>query len=169
MQAIYEKVAGLTDLDWSELADQSGAGLHPDQLRKMGAGIRLAMEAGMLSLDNGPRSNHDLQKLRDLRNEMNAAYRADARSEALREAVIEAAQSLPPVEIRPVPAHGRDAGRSLVVAMGDFHYGAEWAVQGLYGEVINSYSPEIFEGRMERLLGELLAILDREGVRHIDL
>lgn len=40
MTAIYEKISGLSDLDWSELADQTGTGIHPDQLRKMGAGIR---------------------------------------------------------------------------------------------------------------------------------
>lgn len=45
----------------------------------------------MLSLDGGGHSRLDLQKMRDLRAEMNVAYRADARSEALREAVIEAA------------------------------------------------------------------------------
>lgn len=50
--AIYEKVSGLSDLDWSELAVQSGTGLHPDHLRKMGAGIRLAMEAGMFFTDS---------------------------------------------------------------------------------------------------------------------
>lgn len=132
-------------------------------------GIRLAMEAGMLTLDTGAKCNYDVQKLRDLRNEMNAAHRADARSEALREAVIDAAQSLPPMEVKPVFTHDQSADRSLVVAVGDFHYGAEWAVHGLYGEVLNSYSPEVFESRMECLLGELLVILEREDVRHIDL
>lgn len=35
-------------------------------------------------------SAHELQKLRDLRRELGETYRAEARSEALREAVIQA-------------------------------------------------------------------------------
>ena len=49
----------------------------------MGAGIRLASDAGML---NGvtPPDTDEGQKLRDLRREINEAYRAQNRSEALR-------------------------------------------------------------------------------------
>lgn len=40
MREIYDKVSGTSDKDWSEIAEQYTDGLHPDQLRKMGAGIR---------------------------------------------------------------------------------------------------------------------------------
>ena len=41
--------------------------LHPDQLRKMGAGIRLAADAGMLRLYTDERDGNrdNLQQLRD--------------------------------------------------------------------------------------------------------
>ena len=49
VRAMYEKVTSISDLDWSELAEQHECGLHPDHLRKMGAGVRLTAEAGMLN------------------------------------------------------------------------------------------------------------------------
>lgn len=47
--AMYDKVMGASDMDWSELAEKYECGLHPDHLRKMGAGVKLASEAGMLT------------------------------------------------------------------------------------------------------------------------
>ena len=172
MEEIVSKITGVSDLDWSELAELSGMEIHPDQLRKMGAGIRLAYEAGMLGADAvlpKDTSAHEMQKLRDLRREINEAYRAEARSEALREAVIQAAGQLTPIEFRPMQPIEEGGKRSLLLAVGDMHYGAEWAVKGLMGETINAYSPEVFERRMETLLAETLSILRREGLSHVDL
>ena len=49
------------------------------------------------------------------------------------------------------------------------HYGAEWSVRGLQGEVINAYSPETFEERMRKLLTETLTIIEKEQIDHIDM
>ena len=46
---MYNKVMGASDLDWSEIAEKYNCGLHPDHLRKMDAGIKLAADSGMLS------------------------------------------------------------------------------------------------------------------------
>lgn len=59
VRKICDKINGLSDLDWSELAAQSDTSVHPDHLRKMGAGIRLAMEAGMLLPEGQPPSPQD--------------------------------------------------------------------------------------------------------------
>lgn len=153
------------------MAEQSGLSIHPDQLRKMGAGIKLAAEAGLLSKEAGiqPTDPNELQKLRDLRREINEAYRADARSEALRESVLEAVSRMPAIHIHPQTNRYKQSPRSLVLAVGDFHYGAEWSVKGLYGEVLNTYSPEVFERRMEDLLGQTQAILEKEQINRVDL
>lgn len=166
------KVMGESDLDWSELAEQCEMDIHPDQLRKMGAGIKLAHEAGMIGvtgLETPSGSGYEVQQLRDLRRELGEAYRADARSEALRDAVMQAASNLPPIEVMAGSPIQGNSGRSLLLAIGDFHYGAEWTVRGLQGEVINAYSPDVFEQRMSRLLAELLYILDREKLTHVDV
>lgn len=49
VREMYEKVMHISDLDWSEICEKHGCSVHPDQLRKMGAGIKLAAEAGMLA------------------------------------------------------------------------------------------------------------------------
>ena len=50
-------------------------------------------------------SASDVQKMRDLRNEISEACRVQARSEALREAVIQAVKELPALHAEPLPAH----------------------------------------------------------------
>lgn len=42
-------------------------------------------------------------------------------------------------------------------------------MRGLQGEVINAYSPDVFEQRMDKLLAELLYLLEREKLTHVDL
>ena len=45
---MYNKVTGASDMDWSEIARRYDCGLHPDHLRKLGAGVKLAADNGML-------------------------------------------------------------------------------------------------------------------------
>lgn len=101
VREMYSKVMGVSDLDWSEIAEKCECEFHPDHLRKMGAGIKLAADSGMLSLNAVPSTEPDnLQQLRDLRNEINESYRAKSRSEALRDSVVRAAMQMPPISIR---------------------------------------------------------------------
>jgi hypothetical protein len=106
--------------------------------------------------------------MRDLRNEMNVTYRAEARSEALREAVVEAARTQPPIHVETLPA-AEPGEKTLVLCLGDAHFGAEWKVTGLYGETLNEYNPEVFACRMADLLGQTAAILDKEDIRDVTL
>ena len=124
----------------------------------------------MLSLDGEKVVSrpYDLQKMRDLRNEMSEIHRAQARSEALREAVEEAAGKLPPIRVEALPTP-QSSGKTLVLCMGDFHFGAEWTVKGLYGETLNRYNPEIFAQRMAELLGQVATILAKEGITDVAL
>ena len=127
-------------------------------------------DAGMLALDGGNPNpiTVDIQRMRDLRNETSANMRADARSAALRDAVVEAVRLMPPIETRSVQTV-RAGEQSLLLAIGDMHYGADWKITGLYGEAINEYNPEVFEMRMWKLLSETTAILEKEKIDHIDL
>ena len=115
VREMYDKVMGASDLDWSEIADKFESGLHPDHLRKMGAGIKLAADSGMLMLSTEPSSElDDLQQLRDLRNEINETYRAKSRSEALRDSVVRAALQMPPISI-PASRELRAFGKRTLV------------------------------------------------------
>lgn len=168
---MYSKVTGASDLDWSEIAELFDSGLHPDHLRKMGAGIKLASDAGMLRLypDMSELEKDNPQRLRDLRNEINEARRAQSRSEALREEVVQAARNMPTIQVVPGRTVNVDSHRSLVVCIADCHYGAKWTIRGLKEEVINAYNPAIFEARMADLLTQTRLILEKEKIERIVL
>ena len=61
VREMYDKVMGLSDMDWSEIAEKFECGLHPDHLRKMGAGIKLAAENGMLALEPAETQTENVQ------------------------------------------------------------------------------------------------------------
>lgn len=93
--------------------------------------------------------SENIQQLRDLRNEINETYRAQSRSEALRDSVIRAVKEMPPLAVGVAPARMAVGKRTLVLCIADCHYGAEWTVRGLRGEVLNHYTPDVFCERME--------------------
>jgi len=72
---------------------------------------------------------------------------------------MEAARSIRPIEIKEIkyqrPVLEMDRERTLMVAIADPHYGKLISVSGLHGEELNTYSPEIFESRMEQLLDDI--------------
>ena len=100
---------------------------------------------------------------------LSTAQRAGARSEALRETVALAVSALPPLKVEPEMCLFDPADRTIVACIADCHYGAEWTITGLHDEVVNAYSPEIFERRMEKLLSELLGIMRHEDIWNITL
>ena len=66
--------------------------------------------------------------------------------------------------VAPQPIVVDKAGRSAILAFGDEHYATEFTIYGLYGEVINSYSPEIFEQRMWDLFYKTIDIVEKENL-----
>ena len=66
--------------------------------------------------------------------------------------------------VSPQPLIIDEASRSAVLAFGDEHFSTEFTIYGLYGEIINSYSPEIFEQRMWNLFYQTIDIIKKEGL-----
>lgn len=93
--------------------------------------------------------------------EYNRWLREEARDELITERIcseIRANNSL----AAPKPIVIDKANRSAVLAFGDEHYAAEFTIYGLYGEMINSYNPEIFEQRMWDLFHQVIDIVQKE-------
>lgn len=59
------------------------------------------------------------------------------------------------------PAHNTKA---YALVFGDEHYGAEFEIRGLYNEIINAYSPEIFEERMWDLFNQVVEYIIKENI-----
>lgn len=108
----------------------------------------------------------DRQKMRDLTRQVNEIYRSESRSELLRETIAEAITNLDPVVI-PFSPINNEGEKTLVVGIGDLHYGAKIKVEGLMGETINEYDSEVFEKRMWKLLGEIETICEKENIGEV--
>ena len=100
-------------------------------------------------------------KLQTEKLEYNRWLREEARDELICEKICETIRNSNSLII-PSPISVDKASRSAVLAFGDEHYSAEFTIYGLHGEIINSYSPEIFEQRMWDLFYQTINIIDKE-------
>ena len=86
-------------------------------------------------------------KLQTEKLEYNRWLREEARDELIGEKICDAIREYNSV-ISPQPIVVNKSSKSAVLAFGDEHYGVEFTIYGLHGEIINEYNPEIFEKRM---------------------
>jgi predicted phosphodiesterase len=107
-------------------------------------------------------------KLQTEKLENNRWLRENARDELIIEKIVEAINNLEPLkipEVLPV-VHGN---KEYTLIFGDEHYGVEFEIKGLFNEVLNAYSPEIFEDRMWDLLDNVIEIVHKEGVTKLNV
>lgn len=131
-------------------------------------------ESRMTEIEEQKRElNKARMKLQTEKLEYNRWLREEARNELIVEHICEAIKSLPPLDIPNVlPAnivgriHGEREGCLLIA---DPHYGVDLKITGLFGEVINEYSPEIFESRMWNLLAQVVDICKKESFSFLNV
>ena len=176
-----------SDLEWDEivklcdLKNSKNNHVHYDTLRK----VMQPSEFGAYAiykymLDNAIESDEILnqmeqkqleikketQKLRDLRSGQNEVIRNQSRKESILEEVREYTSNLIPV----IPPKTREIARgniSAILGIADAHYGEELSIEGLKGDIINLYNPEIFEERMWELFNEYVDLIKFEKISKI--
>lgn len=89
-------------------------------------------------------------KLQTEKLELNRWLRENARDELIVEHICQAVAELEPLDI-PAPIFVENNHRAGILIFGDEHYGTEFTIRGLSNEVINAYSPEIFEDGLLRV------------------
>jgi len=176
------KDAGLIDSTWEELTPRLNTELGIDETEWRGSSaFRKAYRWMQRAYDNVFRQNGfigvqgdelDVKKrevekatikLRTEKLEYNKWLREEARDEMICEKIcseIKANNSL----VAPDPIIVDKPSRSAVLAFGDEHYATEFTIYGLYGEILNSYSPEIFEQRMWELFYQTVEIIQKEDL-----
>lgn len=107
--------------------------------------------------------NKERVKLQTEKLEYNKWLREEARDELICEKICDAIRECNSV-IYPEPIVANRPSRSAILAFGDEHYGTEFTIYGLHGEIINEYSPEIFEKRMWKLFYKALDIINKENL-----
>ena len=107
--------------------------------------------------------NKERVKLQTEKLEYNRWLREEARDELICEKICNTIKANNPV-IMPKPIVVDKTNCSAILAFGDEHYATEFTIYGLHGEVINSYSPEIFEQRMWSLFYQTVDIIQKENL-----
>lgn len=168
---ILAKKRGRSDKDWADICNEFDLGLSPDTLRKAAVGVKLVKD-----LESEPvfdPSRIDRIKRRDLVNMTNEAYRAESRSQLLRETVEEAIGKInytsPLPEIKTEVCAGKYPSRHLVLTLGDFHYGADIITRGLHGEILNQYDKDVFVRRLGQVRDEVIKIVWKEEIADLDI
>ena len=102
-------------------------------------------------------------KLQTEKLEYNRWLREEARDELITEKICDAVNSLVPLDIPEhiTPVHNT---RAYALVYGDEHFGVEYELKGLFGDIINAYSPEIFEERMWDLFHQTVEIIQKENI-----
>lgn len=179
--------SGEIDLSWSDIAKVINRQFRGDDepqkdesaYRKAYQYARRFYEAGVFKdltgeeyLSQIQESKRELQKekvkLQTEKLEYNRWLREDARDELLAEKFADALSQAPAIDF-PDPLPKRASSRRGVLVFGDEHYGTEFRILGLRGEIINEYSPEIFEDRMCDLLDQTISIVHKEGLDEINV
>ena len=104
-------------------------------------------------------------KLQAEKLEYNRWVREEARDELITEKIVNAISNLSPLKI---PDYiGLQSKKSGLLAFTDCHFGVEFCIKDMFGNVINEYSPEIFERRMWDMLNKLIPIIANEELSEI--
>ena len=107
-------------------------------------------------------------KLQTEKQETNKWLRENARDDLILEKIIEAVNNITPLqvpEVLPV-IHNK---REYALFFGDEHYSKEFEIKGLFGEILNEYSPEIFERRMWDLLNHTVEIIRENSITKLNV
>ncbi len=184
-----EKDAGTLDLEWSEIAKIINKECREDEneyrdesaYRKPYQQAKRFYEAGVfedltsekyaeLIRAEQRELRKERQKFSDEKLEYNRWLREEARDELIIEKFCQAVSSLPTLvhpNFRIIDTG--NAKKCGILCFADTHYGAEFCIKGLYGEIINEYSPEIFEKRMGELLNMTIEKVRKEGFTKIKI
>ena len=170
------------NLEWQDIADFRSEYIgnleHRDTVRKGSKLLYEYIDAGWV---NEPRDNIDFgcpnekysiqkerYKLQTEKIEMNRWLRELARDELITEKIVNAVADLPSLEIPQYiePVH---CNQSYLVCLADCHFGIEFSIKDFFGNIINEYSPEIFETRMWNLLNKVVQIVNKEHITELNV
>lgn len=101
--------------------------------------------------------------------EYNKWLREEARDELIAEKLISAIKEIKCEYLIPSPIYDFTKGKTGILMFGDEHFGAKFEIRGLFGEVLNAYSPEIFESRMWDLYNQVIDIIEKENLTDISI
>lgn len=107
-------------------------------------------------------------KLQTEKLEYNKWLREEARDEMILESITNAISNLHPLNIPEyIPTY--DSRKAYLLCFGDAHYGIEFQLKDLFGNILNEYSPEIFEKRMWDLFNQVVYLIQKEDIDELNV
>lgn len=180
---IRNKLNSNNDMDWDEIVAKYNLPLSRDCVRKASSARPFGfvfVEEYMKSAGKNTKSDNvkngylamlrqekeevkiERQKLSDEKLEYNRWLREQARDDLIFEKINAAIKGLPPIDI-PEPIAKNENSKTGILCFGDTHYGTEFEIKGLDGEVINRYNPDVFEQRMWDLFWQVVTkVVEKE-------
>lgn len=186
------KDAGILDLTWGELVPILNRELHIDETEWRGESawrkkyrvmqqayddifskMQFSSEYSATIEEQRRELKKEKIKIQTEKLEYNRWLREEARDELITEKIVSAIKELPPLKIPDIlPARTTERiynRREGFLVYADTHYGADLKITGLFGEILNEYSPEIFEKRMWDLLTQIIDICEKEGFTSLNV
>lgn len=184
LRAIYE-VCSKKELykDWNEVADTLNkrfnltynestyrkAWQYFDRMYDACKDIFTTSDDGCKELDIKKRElEKERKKIQTEKLEYNRWLRENAREEMIEEGIYDAIANLSPLDV-PEYRETPKSNRGAVLCLADAHFNTEFEIKGLFGEVLNSYSPEIFYQRMWYLRDKVKEIVEREKLTNLHI
>ena len=178
-----DKAQKISDVDWNDIVEKYNLSVHYDTLRKSSQFITGGSfvseyykwkESQRNSGDKKDSYSKELEvqrrqlekervKLQTEKLEYNRWLREEARDELITEKICNVIASLTPMDI-PTYIEPKHNPRGFALVYGDEHFGVEYELKGLFGDIINAYSPEIFEERMWDLFNQTVEIVQKENI-----
>lgn len=108
------------------------------------------------------------KKIQTEKLELNRIIREEARDELFVEHIIDAIKDtcIPYKPVNTIKPSTQNE-RAGLLCFADCHFGKKFTIYGLFDEVLNEYSEDIFYDRMETLLSETKHIVEKEGFSEI--
>lgn len=108
------------------------------------------------------------KKLQTEKLEYSKFLREDARDEMITEQICNAITSTAPFDI-PDYIESLHTNQSYLCVFTDAHYGVEFEIKDLFGNILNAYSPEIFEERMWDMFNQIVEIVKDRNINELNL
>lgn len=175
------------DLDWEDIVNMLNLDCHRDSLRKAANVTEYCGYNVMQYFKNKIESqNHDdsymneledkkrqilkeREKLRTEKLEYNRWLREDARDDLFQERVINAIRENMNKSVMPEKIEVAHTTRYGLLNFADCHFGKDFKLYGLIGEVLNEYSPELFFKRMGILYNEVIDYARKENLQEFKI
>ena len=102
----------------------------------------------------------------DFNRRLREQSRADFLEERIEEAILKGRKELVIPNYRIEPEQNDS---TMILSIADQHYGAEFEILDMFDNVMNKYSPEIFEARMWEVLNQTIIYAEKNGFEKVTI